>query len=247
MEKAPRISIRNATLGYRKKGKSVPVLQTLNLDFFDGELVGIAGLNGIGKSTFLKSISGLLPLLEGQICIEGQDITTLSLEALAKKTAVVLTEKITGFNLSAYDVVAAGQIPYTNAFHQLKPEHRQVIESAIATCGIGSHQHKLLGELSDGLFQKTIIAKALAQQTPVMLLDEPSAFLDYASKHELFLLLKKLSEQERKCILVSTHDLDLSLKYCHRLLVIASETAELIPVADARQNKAFMAIGGGFI
>lgn len=247
MEQAARISIRNATLGYRKKGKAVPVLQSLNLDFFAGDLVGIAGLNGIGKSTFLKSLSGLLPLLEGRIYIDGEDITSLSLDALAKKTAVVLTEKINGFNLSAYDVVAAGQIPYTNAFHQLKPEHRAVIESAIAGCGITTHQHKLLAELSDGLFQKTIIAKALAQQTPVMLLDEPSAFLDYASKHELFLLLKKLAEQEQKCILVSTHDLDLCLKYCQRLLVISEETAELIPVAEARQNRAFMEIGGGFI
>lgn len=247
MELKSSISIRNATLGYRKKGKTIPVLRDLNLDFFPGDLVGIAGLNGIGKSTFLKSLSGLLPLLEGKIYLDGDDITTLSLEALAKKTAVVLTEKITGFNLSAFDVVAAGQIPYTNAFHQIKAEHRQVIETAIASCGIAEHRHKLLSELSDGLFQKTIIAKALAQQTPVMLLDEPSAFLDYASKHELFLLLKRLAEQEQKCILVSTHDLDLSLKYCHRLLVISSETAELIPVTDARQNKAFMAIGGGFI
>ena len=234
-------------MGYRKKGRSVPVLQALNLDFFAGNLVGIAGLNGIGKSTFLKSLSGLLPLLEGHIYIDGEDITGLSLEALSKKTAVVLTEKITGFNLSAYDVVAAGQIPYTNAFHQLKEQHRAVIESAIAACGIAAHQHKLLGELSDGLFQKTIIAKALAQQTPVMLLDEPSAFLDYASKHELFLLLKKLAGQEQKCILVSTHDLDLSLKYCQRLLVVASGKAELVDAADARQHPAFMAIGGGFI
>jgi iron complex transport system ATP-binding protein len=247
MSPSPLLSLRNAALGYRKKGRDLAVLSGLSFDFFAGELIGIAGLNGIGKSTLLRSLSGLQPLLAGQAYVDGLDIASLPLEALAKKTAVVLTEKITGFNLRAYDVVAAGQVPYTNAFHQLKEEHLAVVDAAIAACGITRHQHKLLGELSDGLFQKTIIAKALAQQTPVMLLDEPSAFLDYASKHELFLLLKKLAETEGKCILVSTHDLDLSLKYCHKLLVIGADAAELVPAAEARQNKIFQAIGGGFI
>lgn len=247
MEKAPCISLQQATLGYRKKGAAIPILSLLDLELYPGNFVGIAGLNGTGKSTLLKSLSGLLPVLAGEVKIDGERIDTLPPEVLAKKAAVVLTEKIGGFNLTTYDVVAAGQVPYTNAFHQLKAEHKAVIEAAIATCGIGPHRHKLLGELSDGLFQKTVIAKALAQQTPVLLLDEPSAFLDYASKHELFLLLKRLAEQENKCVLVSTHDLDLSLKYCHKILVIAEGKAELVPASEARDNSAFQRIGGGFI
>lgn len=241
------IAIRNASLGYKtSKGMNI-VLPDVNLDFYAGDFIGIVGLNGSGKSTLLKSLSGLLPLLHGKIWIDEKDLGYLSLSDLAQKVALVLTEKIGGFNLTAYDVVAAGQIPYTNSFHQLKAEHAAIIESAIALCGLNEHQHKLLGELSDGLFQKTIIAKALAQQTPLMLLDEPSAFLDYASKHDLFLLLKQLAEKQQKCILVSSHDLDLLLKYCHKLLVVANSKVELLPVNEAKQNKAFVEVGGGFI
>ncbi len=241
------ITLKNATLGYRKTGLPVPIVSALSLELFPGDFVGIAGLNGSGKSTLLKSLCGLLPMLSGELEITGEPIVRLSLAELSKKIAVVLTEKIGGFNLTAYDVVAAGQIPYTNAFHQLKPEHEGAIEFAIKTCGLEKHRHKLLNELSDGLFQKTVIAKALAQQTPVMLLDEPSAFLDYASKHELFILLKQLARNENKCILLSSHDLDLTLRYCDKLLVISDAGAELLPVSEARNNEAFKEIGGGFI
>lgn len=241
------ISIQNATIGYKKSNAEFAVLKNLNLSFKEGELVGIVGLNGTGKSTLLRSLCGLLPLLEGKIYVGAVDIEDLSLNDLAKKISIVLTEKIGGFNLTAYDVVAAGQMPYTNSFNKLEEKNVSVIQSAIEVCGIKEHQHKLVNELSDGLFQKAIIAKALAQQTPIILLDEPSAFLDYASKHDLFLLLKRLAEKENKTVLVSSHDLDLLLKYCHKLLLISNGNAELIDVSEAKQNAAFLKIGGGFL
>ncbi|MBX3163294.1 MAG: ABC transporter ATP-binding protein [Bacteroidetes bacterium] len=247
MKNTNNISLKNATLGYKKSGKEISVLNHLNLDFTSSELIGIVGLNGTGKSTLLKTLCGLLPLLHGEIYIGAVDIEDLSLNELAKKISIVLTEKIGGFNLTAYDVVAAGQMPYTNSFNKLNAENISIIQNAIAVCGIAEHQHKLVNELSDGLFQKTVIAKALAQQTPIMLLDEPSAFLDYASKHDLFLLLQKLAAQQSKCILVSSHDLDLLLKYCQKLLVIAKGEAQLISVSEAKQNAAFMKIAGGFL
>jgi iron complex transport system ATP-binding protein len=241
------ISVKNTTLGYHKAGHTIPVLENINLDFYPGDFIGIVGLNGTGKSTLLKSICGLLPVLSGQIYIEDKNILDLSLTELAKKVAIVLTEKFGGFNLTAYDVVAAGQIPYTNSFNQLKKEHRAIIDMAISLCGIKDHQYKPVNELSDGLFQKTVIAKALAQQTGTLLLDEPTAFLDYASKHELFLLLERLSKKENKCVLVSSHDLDLILKYCNKLVVISSGKIDLIKVSEAKQNKAFIEIGGGYL
>jgi len=247
MSGSKKIVIQNASLGYKKAGEDLVILKNINLDFYVGDFIGVVGLNGTGKSTLIKSLCGLLPLVGGSVFIEDKRIEDISLTELSKKIAIVLTEKIGGFNLTAYDVVSAGQIPYTNSFHQLKAENIANIDAAIKVCGIGDHQHKPVNELSDGLFQKTIIAKSLAQQTPIMLLDEPSAFLDYASKHDLFLLLKKLAEEQGKCVLVSSHELDLLMKYCTKLLIISEEKAELISVAHARQNEAFMKIGGGFL
>lgn len=247
MDKKECIVLKDAALGYKKTNANIPVLKNIDLSFYPGDFVGVVGVNGVGKSTLLKSLCGLLPVLEGEIFIDQQPITELLLNELAKKIAIVLTEKIGGFNLTAYDAVAAGQMPYTNSFNRLEKENLLVINEAIKTCGLTTHQHKLLNELSDGLFQKTIIAKALAQQTPIMLLDEPSAFLDYASKHDLFILLKKLAKEENKCILVSSHDLDLLLKYCTKLLVISNTSIELISVLEAKTNTAFLEIGGGFI
>lgn len=241
------ISLKNASLGYAQSDKDLSILSDITIDLHAGELIGIAGLNGIGKSTLLKSIGGLLPLLSGDIFIDGISVSKYPLAHLAKKISLVLTEKVSGFNLTAYDLVSAGQIPYTNNFHHLKNEHKLIIKSAIESCGLTLHQDKLLNELSDGLFQKTVIAKSLAQQTPIMLLDEPSAFLDYASKHELFILLKNLAEKDKKCILVSSHDLDLLVKYCTKLLVISENNIELINTSEALLNKGFIEIGGGYL
>lgn len=247
MEKTVKIAIRDGGFGYRKSNGTFQILKGLNFDFYSGDFIGVVGLNGVGKSTFLKSLCGLLPLLDGNIALDGKSITDLSLSEMARKIAIVLTEKIGGFNLTAYDVVASGQMPYTNSFNQLKPEHLAIIDAAIEVSGIKVHALKPVSELSDGLFQKTVIAKALAQQTSVLLLDEPTAFLDYASKHELFILLKDLAAQKEKCVLVSSHDLDLILKYCTKVLVISHDSIELIETGNARENRAFLQIGGGFI
>jgi len=241
------IHINNTTVGYKKGNNVLPILSRLQLTFNEGDFIGIVGQNGSGKSTLLKSICGLMPPLHGEILIDSKNLNSYSLNELSKKISIVLTEKINGFNLKVEDVVAAGQMPYTNSFHQLKQEHLNVIENAINTVGINKYKNYLLGELSDGLFQKTMIAKALAQQSSMMLLDEPTAFLDFASKHELFLLLKKFSTQQHKCVMVSSHDLDLILNYCNKILIIHDGIAELLEVSKAKNNEAFKKIGGGYI
>jgi iron complex transport system ATP-binding protein len=247
MHTEKKITLQQASLGYRKSGKSITILENLDLDFCAGDFTGIVGLNGTGKSTLLKTLCGLLPPLKGNIYLEGENMRNVPLSALATKVSVVLTEKLGGFNLKTGDVVAAGRIPYTNAFNHLRPEDNALIDAAMEQCGIKDHREKPVHELSDGLFQKTVIAKSLAQQTPVMLLDEPSAFLDYRSKHELFLLLQKLAVEERKCILLSSHDLDLILKYCHKVLIVSSGQARLTGVSEARADEAFVRIAGGYL
>jgi iron complex transport system ATP-binding protein len=245
--KVPKIKLNKLVLGYKKSGQVIEVLKDLNFTFYESELIGVVGLNGVGKSTLLKSIAGLLPLLNGNIELDDLDVTNNNAHALVKKVSIVLTEKFGGFNLTAYDVVCAGMSPYTNAFNQLNETQLKIVEDAINACGLQLYKHRLVDELSDGFFQRMVIAKSLAQQTPIMLLDEPSAFLDYASKHELFLLLKKLTEEQEKCILISSHDLDLLLKYCHKLLVVSETGVDLIDVADAITNPAFMSVAKGFI
>jgi iron complex transport system ATP-binding protein len=241
------IEIRSGCFGYIKRGTLLTILHHISLGFITGDFIGIVGLNGVGKSTFLRSLCGLQPLLKGSVFIEGKNINEMEPVQLARKVSIVLTERIGGFNLTAYDVVAAGQLPYTDSFHRISVDHQKIILSAIERTGIGAHIHKPVSELSDGLFQKTMIAKSLAQQTPIMLLDEPSAFLDYASKHELFTLLRQLADHDRKCILVSSHDLNIVLRYCNKLLIIANGEAEIIPVNKAMDHERFRAIGGNYL
>lgn len=153
------ISIKNARLGYKKSGTEISVLKNIGLDFYAGDVIGIVGLNGVGKSTLLKTLCGLLPPLAGEVRLAGELITEIALSELAKKIAIVLTEKIGGFNLTTYDVVAAGQMPYTNSFNRLTKKHKEIIKAAIEVCGLKEHQFKLINELSDGLFQKPSLQK----------------------------------------------------------------------------------------
>jgi iron complex transport system ATP-binding protein len=247
MVKDVSIKISSATFGYKKTKTENSILKNINVDFYAGDFIGIAGINGSGKSTLLKTLCSLQPLLSGEILINSTSIEQISTLEISKKIATVFTEKISGFNLTVFDVVAAGQMPYTNIFHQLNERNLEVINSAISQCGLSLFKNKPLNELSDGLFQKTMIAKCIAQQASIMLLDEPSAFLDYASKHELFILLKKLAEEQQKCILLSSHDLDLLLKYCSKILIVANGNVELINTNETLENGSFIQLSGGFL
>ncbi len=244
---SPAIKLIDADFGYTKSSKTTSVLTNCNIELNFGDFVTVIGNNGSGKSTLLKSIAGLNPILKGEIVINQTNINNLSYPQLSELVSIALTQKISGFNLTCYDFVAMGQIQKSNLFNQLSNESKSIISHAISICKLTEHQHKLLNELSDGLFQKTVIAKCLAQQTPVMLLDEPSAFLDYSSKHELFLLLKELAITKNKCILVSTHELDLVLKYCSKIILVNANKINLLTVEEAKQSELFKKLSGGFI
>lgn len=180
----------------------------------------ILGPNGAGKSTLLRTLCGFQPALGGSASIEGTDISQLSPAQMARKVSVVLTYRPDTPSLTAEEMVAMGRAPYTGFWGTIHSADKLVVEQAMHTVGITSLASRRMGTLSDGELQKVMIAKALAQQTPVILLDEPTAFLDYASKVQVMKTLSSLAHQEGKTILMSTHDMELAARLADNLLEI---------------------------
>lgn len=214
------IQLKNLHIGYRQRRKTHTVFSGISADFGAGELVGLMGNNGVGKSTLLKTITAVLPPLSGEVLLHGKPIGEHTAAQLAQQLSIVVTERIGGFNLTARDVVASGRIPYINVFGKLEEEDEAIIDRCLDQMGIAALRDKFVDELSDGQRQKVMIAKSLAQQTPLIILDEPTAFLDYNSKHQLFRILKGLCEEQQKLIIVSSHDLDLMKPYITRSMTL---------------------------
>jgi iron complex transport system ATP-binding protein len=226
----------NLEIGYTK-----PLLPAFDIQLVAGQFVALLGSNGVGKSTFLKTICGFQKNITGQIYWNKNNLSDLSAHELAQLISFVGTTRIQGFNLSCKDMIASGRAPYTNWLHQLSEEDAAIMNSVIQQCGLEAHQNKLIENLSDGLYQKTMVAKALTQQTPVILLDEPSAFLDYPSKHHLFKMLLELSQSSQKLIIISTHDLDLVKKYCTHVCLMNEGTAPIASeIKQAQLDKVFL-------
>jgi iron complex transport system ATP-binding protein len=214
------ISLKNLHIGYTSKKGTNTVFSNLTAELQSGQLIGLIGNNGVGKSTLIKTIFGVLKPLQGEISLDGKTISDFSLHELSKLISIVLTDKVGGFNLNVFDVVASGRIPYLNSFSQLKSDDMSIIEKSLIQIGISHIKDKLVDELSDGQRQKVMIAKSLAQQTPVILLDEPTAFLDYTSKQQLFVILKQLCKEQNKTVIVSSHDLEILFKNADSILYL---------------------------
>lgn len=208
----------NISIGYTSQREEKMVCSGLTASIQEGHLTGLIGDNGVGKSTLIKTLCAYLKPIAGDIFINEHSIKNYSLTQLSKLISIVNTERITGFNLTAFDVVAFGRTPYLNRFSQLNEKDEEMVNLSFEKVGISSLKNKLMEELSDGQRQKVMIAKALAQETPIIILDEPTAFLDYSSKHQLFDILKDLCQTQNKLILVSSHDLDFVFKYCDDIL-----------------------------
>ena len=210
----------NLTIGYNHKSKTTTIAKNININLPSGKLIGLIGANGIGKSTLLKTITGILKPIEGQVFINEKPIEQFKSEELAKQLSIVLTEHLPPSNLSVYEIVALGRQPYTNWLGTLSKEDKSKIEEAINLTEINSFQHKKHYEISDGQLQKTLIARALAQDTDLIILDEPTTHLDLVHKVTLLKLLQKLTHETGKTILYSTHDIDLAIQLCDEMIVI---------------------------
>lgn len=208
------------TVGYRSKNTTKTILTDLNLKVDAGTLVAIIGRNGIGKSTLIKTLSGLAKPLAGRIRISGEYSTEISPSKLSKLLGLVTTERMQAGGLTAYEVVSMGRYPHNGFWGRLTAEDHQIVENALSRVGIKHLSDGLIARMSDGERQKVLIAKSLAQETPLILLDEPLAFLDVASRIEIVTLLRELAHDQNKAIIFSTHHIDHLLTLTDQLWII---------------------------
>jgi iron complex transport system ATP-binding protein len=206
-------------IGYRgNKMVSGP----LTLDLYPGELICLLGPNGCGKSTLLRTVSGLQPSLSGLIELEGHDLLKLKPAQVAKKLSLVLTDNVRSGNLDVYSLVALGRYPHSGWLGILDQNDQIIIEKAMESTHTSAFRNRKIDSLSDGECQKVMLARAIAQDTPVIMLDEPTAHLDLPSRIQLMRLLHQLARETNKAILLSTHELDLALQVADRIWLMST-------------------------
>ena len=211
------IHIKDLSIGYPGKGEVKVVAGHINAGINSGELTCLLGANGIGKSTLLRTLSAFQPKLSGEIFIQGKEIEQYKDKELSMAISVVLTEKCEVRNMTVTELVGLGRTPYTGFWGTLDEDDKRIVERSISLVKIEKLADRMVHTLSDGERQKVMIAKALAQETPIIFLDEPTAFLDFPSKVEMMQLLHRLSRQTNKTIFLSTHDLELALQIADKI------------------------------
>ncbi|MEH2421580.1 MAG: ABC transporter ATP-binding protein [Nostoc sp.] len=217
------LTTHNLTIGYKTARKTIRcVTSDISVSLLAGELVCLLGPNGAGKSTLLRSLAGMQPPIAGEVRLLGDNVYKLVPQDLAKRLSLVLTEKVDVGMLSAYTLVTLGRYPYTDWWGNLTPQDEAIVHWAIKSVGAVHLVQRQVGELSDGERQKIMIARALAQSPIVMLLDEPTAFLDLPRRVEIMQLLRQLARENNQAILLSTHDLDLALRLADKIWLLST-------------------------
>lgn len=217
------ISVKDLKIGYKEGKKELVLLDGINLSAYKGEFIGLVGKNGIGKTTFLKCLVRLLHPLDGQIELNQTRINKFSLKELARQISYVSTENVNIDNLTVYELVKYGRYAYTNILGINKSRDKAMIMHAIQSVRLEHLKNRKINELSDGEKKKALIARALAQDTPVVILDEPLAFLDLPNKYELVKLLKSTAYNKQKTIVFSIHDINMALQECDKLWLIEDQ------------------------
>lgn len=220
------ITLKNLVVGYPDGRHTRQLNHAANEEAHDGMLTCLIGANGAGKSTLLRTIAGFQLPLEGTVLLGGDDVRALSPRQRAERMAVVLTDRPDVMCTTVWEMVATGRAPFTGFWGRLSSKDRNIVTRSLRLVGIEWMADRTVASLSDGERQKVMIAKALAQQTPVVLLDEPTAFLDYPSRVEVMQLLLNIAHEEHKTVLLSTHDLDLALQTADRIWLFERERGE---------------------
>lgn len=220
------ITLKNLVVGYPDGRHTRQLNHAANEEARDGMLTCLIGANGAGKSTLLRTIAGFQLPIEGTVLLGGDDVRALSPRQRAERMAVVLTDRPDVMCTTVWEMVATGRAPFTGFWGRLSGKDRDIVTRSLRLVGIEWMADRTVASLSDGERQKVMIAKALAQQTPIILLDEPTAFLDYPSRVEVMQLLLNIAHEEHKTVLLSTHDLDLALHTADRLWLFEKERGE---------------------
>ncbi len=231
------IELHGLALGY---GDRI-LFENGELGFGWGEFTALIGRNGTGKSTLLRTIAGLTRPLAGEVVVDGRRLADMTAREIASQISFVSTEEVRITNLKVADVVGLGRAPYTNWIGSLGREDRDKVRESLELVGMAGFAHKAMDTLSDGERQRVMIARALAQDTPIILLDEPTAYLDLPNRYEICLLLRELAHTQGKSIIFSTHDLSIALELCDTLAMIEGGrffygTAEALTVGGEIQR-----------
>lgn len=198
----------------------IPIVKDINFDLLEGELCAIVGVNGIGKSTLLRTLGKVQPKLSGSVLINNKDLESYNPQELASQISVVLTEPIASKNMTVLELIALGRLPYTNWLGTLTNTDKLSIKNCIEHLDLEDLKHKKCYELSDGQLQRVLIARAMAQDTPLILLDEPTTHLDLYHKVQILKLLKQLANTHQKTVLFTTHEIDLAIQLCDKILLL---------------------------
>lgn len=211
------------SVGYSSNKQTTVVLKNLNVAIKKGSFNCILGKNGVGKSTLLRTISKVQKPISGEVFINGENLKSINSSQLAKTISLVLTEKLPDSNLTVFELIALGRQPYTNWIDSLSLNDFKIIEKAMLLTKIEHLANKKYYELSDGQFQRVLIARALAQDTDIIIFDEPTAHLDIHHTLETFKLLQELSEKENKTIIISTHQIQLAIQTSEQLFLMTED------------------------
>ena len=222
------IEIRNITLAF----DSNRLITDASAHFSRGNMVALLGRNGTGKSTLLRALAGLGKVASGDIIIDGGNLATLSATQRAERIAFVNTERVDVDALTVRELVGIGRSPYTNWIGRLTTKDCEIVEHAMEFTGVTKFAERRVNTLSDGEAQRAMIARALAQDTPIILLDEPTSFLDLPNRYELCRLLSDLAHKENKCIIFSTHELDIALSLADSIALVDTPRLVHMPTTE---------------